>query len=274
MIAKVMARLVVIMSTGIMIVRVGPTRVRRMCETSSLVDQLRPKSNVKTCFTNTQSWYGMERSTPSWWRMLAICSGLEILPASTCAGSPPTQLNRKKMSRITPKIVGMICNNRRTTYAVTFCSSLHGRLLGGHVDVEVLVVGIQDGVLLVALHPRILQVVEAPDHAQPPRSIREHEPVHLAIELVPLGPVGHAQRFLVEPVVLREPEARLVGLVGVGAVEKLQEVLRVGVVGDPGRARHLEVAQALVGEEVGELLGLRLHADSHGGERLGPELGE
>ena len=38
-------------------VSVGPTRVSRMRETSSLVDQLRPKSNVKTCFTNTQSWY-------------------------------------------------------------------------------------------------------------------------------------------------------------------------------------------------------------------------
>ncbi len=43
------------MSTGTMIVSVGPTRVMRMCETSSLVDQLRPKSNVKTCFTKIQS---------------------------------------------------------------------------------------------------------------------------------------------------------------------------------------------------------------------------
>jgi hypothetical protein len=47
--------------------------------------------------------------------MLAICSGLEIFPASTCAGSPPTQLNRKKMSRITPRIVGIICQMRRIT---------------------------------------------------------------------------------------------------------------------------------------------------------------
>jgi hypothetical protein len=100
-------------------VSVGPTRVTRMRETSSLVDQLRPKSNVKTCFTKTQSWYQKGSSTPSCLRMLAICSGLEILPASTCAGSPPTQLKRKKMSRITPKIVGIICHSLRITYAAT-----------------------------------------------------------------------------------------------------------------------------------------------------------
>ena len=57
MIEKTTARDVVMMSTGIMIVRVGPTRVSRMRETSSLVDQLRPKSKVNTCCTNTHSWY-------------------------------------------------------------------------------------------------------------------------------------------------------------------------------------------------------------------------
>src|SRR5258708_3402779 len=55
MIAKRTASEVSMITTGIMMVRVGPTRVRRMCETSSLVDQLRPKSKVKTCFTKTQS---------------------------------------------------------------------------------------------------------------------------------------------------------------------------------------------------------------------------
>ncbi len=96
-----------------MIVSVGPTRVRMMRETSSLVDQLRPKSKVKTCFTNTQSWYQYGSSTPSCFLMLAICSGLEIFPASTCAGSPPTALKRKKMSRITPASVGIICHSLR-----------------------------------------------------------------------------------------------------------------------------------------------------------------
>src|ERR1700733_941853 len=112
--------------------------------------------------------------------MLAICSGLEILPASTIAGSPPTQLKRKKMSRITPPIVGMICHSRRITYAVTMPPSSHGQVLRGHVEVQVLEVRIQDRVLLVSLHPRVLQVVEDAVHAQAPRRVGQDEAVHLA----------------------------------------------------------------------------------------------
>jgi len=55
MIANMTERLVSMMTTGIMIVSVGPTRVSRMRETSSLVDQLRPKSNVKTCLAKISS---------------------------------------------------------------------------------------------------------------------------------------------------------------------------------------------------------------------------
>src|SRR5436853_7156411 len=104
--------------------------------------------------------------------MLAICSGLEIFPASTWAGSPPTQLNRMKISRITPAIVGIICQILRITYAVTVSSlweSPHGDLLGRHIEVEVFEVGIEDRVLLVALHPRVLQMVVDAVHAQAPR---------------------------------------------------------------------------------------------------------
>src|SRR4051812_13040305 len=105
--------------------------------------------------------------------MFAICSGLEILPASTCAGSPPTQLNRMKMSRMTPAIVGIICQIRRMTYAATKASFalLGAGLLGHHVEVEVLEVGVEDGVLLVALHPRVLQVVVDAVHAEPRRGV-------------------------------------------------------------------------------------------------------
>src|SRR5215831_3890799 len=122
--------------------------------------------------------------------MLAIWSGLEILPARTCAGSPPTQLNRMKISRITPKMVGIICQILRITYAVISTPSsprgrlLHGGLLGGHVDVEPLVVGIQDRVLLVSLHPRILQVVELARDPQAPRGIGKNEPRHLPVQAV------------------------------------------------------------------------------------------
>src|SRR5258705_4474960 len=49
--------------------------------------------------------------------MFSICSGLEILPASRYAGSPPTQLNRANTSSTTPSRVGTICQSRRTTYA-------------------------------------------------------------------------------------------------------------------------------------------------------------
>src|SRR6476659_9425004 len=120
--------------------------------------------------------------------MLAICSGLEILPASTCAGSPPTQLKRKKISRMTPAIVGIICHSLRITYAVTSRSLLaklllpgDGRLLGRHVDIEVLEVRIQDRMLLVSLDPRVLQVVVGAMHAQPPGRIHEDQPDHLAV---------------------------------------------------------------------------------------------
>src|SRR5688500_16476244 len=146
--------------------------------------------------------------------MFAICSGLEILPASTCAGSPPTQLNRKKMSRITPAIVGIICHSLRITYAVMRAllsprgSSSHGHLLGGHVQIQVLEVGIQDRVLLVPLHPGVLQVVVDAMHAQANRRVREEQAVHLAVDRVPRGAVGQAERLLVEAVVLGMPEAR------------------------------------------------------------------
>src|SRR5258706_12739743 len=96
---------------------------------------------------------------------MAYCAGFEILNASSCAGSSSTQLNRKKMSRITPAIVGIICHSLRITYAVIAFSSLFAvllarQLLRGHVDVQVLEVGIENRVFLVALHPRVLRMVE------------------------------------------------------------------------------------------------------------------
>src|SRR5688572_11622 len=50
--------------------------------------------------------------------MLSICSWLLILPASTYAGSPPTQLNSTKTRSTTPSSVGTICQSLRTMYAV------------------------------------------------------------------------------------------------------------------------------------------------------------
>src|SRR6185369_6062274 len=134
-------------------------------------------------------------------------------------GSPPTQLNRKKISRITPARVWIICHSLRTTYAVIalllvgISPLLLGRgLLLRDVDVEVLEVGIEDRVFLVALHPSVLQVVEDAVHAQAPGRVGEQQAVHLAVELVALGAVGEALRALVGLVVLGKLEARLVRL--------------------------------------------------------------
>src|SRR4051812_36654768 len=118
--------------------------------------------------------------------MFAICSGFEILPARTCAGSPPTQLNRKKMSRMTPAIVGIICQSLRITYAVMRASSAssHGDLLRRQVEIQVFEIGVEDRVLLVSLHPRVLQVIEDAVHAQPPGRVREHQAIHFTVEAI------------------------------------------------------------------------------------------
>ncbi len=101
-------------SSGTSTVSDGPSRVSRMCDTRSFVLQLAPKSAVTICLMKMPSCTQYGWSTPSWRRMLSICSWLLILPASTYAGSPPTQLNRKNTSRTTPSIVGTICHKRRT----------------------------------------------------------------------------------------------------------------------------------------------------------------
>ena len=54
-----------------------------MFETFSLVLHDAPKSPVSTCLMKIQSWTQTGWSTPSWRRMLSICSWFEILPAST-----------------------------------------------------------------------------------------------------------------------------------------------------------------------------------------------
>jgi hypothetical protein len=88
--------------------------VAKISETRSLVDQLAPKSTLRICLTKIQSCTHQGSSTPSWRRMLAIVSGLEILPASRYAGSPPIQLKRMKTSSTTPASVGMNCQRRRS----------------------------------------------------------------------------------------------------------------------------------------------------------------
>src|ERR1700675_641522 len=129
--------------------------------------------------------------------MLAICSALEILPASTYAGSPPTQLNRRNTRTITPSSVGIICQSRRTIYAyichlrrerrcaprslpLPLPSSPRRRLVAGgrgsigvtspasRPDVDVLPFGVQDRVLLVPEHLRLSEHVAIAADVEPP----------------------------------------------------------------------------------------------------------
>ena len=91
-------------------VSVAGRRVRKMSETCSRVSQLRPKSKVKMSRTKMPSWTNHGRSRPSSRRMASICSWLATWPARICAGSPPKNLKRKKMSTMTPARVGTICH--------------------------------------------------------------------------------------------------------------------------------------------------------------------
>src|ERR1051325_6382568 len=93
---------VLMRSSGTSTVSDGPSRVLKMSDTRSLVAQLAPKSAVAICLTKMPSCVGYDSSTPSWRWMFSICSGLEILPARRYAGSPPTQLKRKKTRSTTP----------------------------------------------------------------------------------------------------------------------------------------------------------------------------
>src|SRR5437763_4069763 len=113
--------------------------------------------------------------------MLAICSALEIFPASTYAGSPPTQLKRTNTSTMTPRIVGIICHTRRMMYAyiarylrrnrffarrLIFARRL-GSLIAARVaadvaaragtrpHIDVLPLGVEDRMLLVAPNLRL-----------------------------------------------------------------------------------------------------------------------
>jgi hypothetical protein len=96
-----------------MMVNVAGRRVAKMSEIASLVVQLRPQLKVKTCWTKTQSCSITDLSSPNCARNEASRSGEAFMPAMISTGSPPKNLNRKKISRITPSRVGSICRMRR-----------------------------------------------------------------------------------------------------------------------------------------------------------------
>src|SRR5258708_548027 len=157
--------------------------------------------------------------------MLAICSALEILPASTYAGSPPTQLNRMNTSTMTPSIVGIICQSRRMMYA--YICHLHrerrcappslplpysprrGLVTGARAsidvtspascpDIDVLPLGVQDRVLLVPEHLRLCEHVAIATDVEPPGCKGLDDLCHLVIQLIALRRGRHPDALLVE----------------------------------------------------------------------------
>ena len=97
-----------------MIVSVAGRRVRKMCETFSLVAQLLPQSNVKICFTKIQSctYHGLVDAELRA-DVVDLLGRRESARRESRAGSPPNHLNRKKISRMTPASVGIICHSLR-----------------------------------------------------------------------------------------------------------------------------------------------------------------
>src|SRR5947199_9972373 len=185
--------------------------------------------------------------------MFSICSALEIFPASTYAGSPPTQLNRRNTRRMTPSSVGIICHRRRMIYPYTRppCRrSACGRLapqpcpqgwgmramlpaLPRRVDIDVLPLRVENRMLLIPQHPRLDQHVAVAADAEPPRRVGLDDAGHLVVEPVAFGSRGNADALLVELVVLGNGRAGIVALEDILAVEKLHEVVCIGIVGDP-----------------------------------------
>src|SRR5258706_10109765 len=130
-----------------------------------------------------------------------------------------------KTSTMTPRIVGIICHSRRMMYAyithlhrdrgsaprVTALSPRRSVTLArariaaasaaSRPDVDVLPLGVQDGMLLVPDHLRLHDLVAVAADVEPPRRIGLDDLGHLVIQLVSLG----RRR--------RQPDAPLVELV-------------------------------------------------------------
>src|ERR1051326_1524932 len=247
---------VLMRSSGTSTVSDGPSRVLKMSDTRSLVAQLAPKSAVAICLTKMPSCVGYDSSTPSWRRMFSICSGLEILPARRYAGSPPTQLKRKKTSSTTPASVGTNCHSRRSVYGIK-----GRRSRASEVDVHPL--GVEHRVLGVPDDARLLQRVADARVRQQPCGVELHDARHLVVQAVALRAIGPAARAFVAAVELFRLVAGVVALVRVRAVEELHEVVAVRVVRDPGAVVDHHAAFLLQLDQLREafLLDLEAHAD-------------
>src|SRR5205807_8796018 len=107
--------------------------------------------------------------------MFSICAGLEILPASRYAGSPPTKLNRKNTSSTTPSSVGANCHRRRTTYASK------ASVPGSWREIEIHPLGVQHRVLGEPDDVRLLQRVADAAVGEQPHRVHFHSARHLVV---------------------------------------------------------------------------------------------
>ena len=115
-------------------------------------------------------------------------------------------------------------------------------------------------------------MVEGAVYPKPPRRIGHHQPVHVTIEFIAFRAVRYFQRGQIQAVILCQLESGVIGNFRVGAIQQLQKILCVGVIGDPGDARYLKFADLAVFEQVSKLHRHRGHTQTHRRHALDPEL--
>ena len=216
-------------SSGTVIISDAGSRDANMCDTTSLVLQLAPKSNVTTCFTKISSCIQYGSSMPSCLRMLAICSGLEILPQQI-GRITADHVEQRKDQQDYPAIVGIILPQS----ANDVC---------GH-DLVTLALGCRS----TSSSPA------APGAACPEQPTGKPSgcgngsrrvPRRIGLELLRISRdkacpapdrLGSTADCFIEFVVAGLFVTAVVGFANVLAVEQLREVVAIGVVGDPRRA--------------------------------------
>src|SRR3954469_15213920 len=124
------------------------------------------------------------------------------------------------------------------------------------------------------LHPWLEERIAIAAVAEDPHAVDLHDARHLAVEPVARVAVRKEARLLVAAIEFRRAVAGVVALSGVRAIEKLHEVIAVGVVGDPCRAPHHQPALVLQLVQFREAVLVDLHAHADGVEGALPQLVE
>ena len=128
-----------------------------------------------------------------------------------------------------------------------------GTLFPGR-DAVVLLHAVREIVGVIAFEPRLGKVVVHAVAHEDPGAVLDHDVFHAPVERRAPGRILHLAHLLVQPVELGVDVVSAVRSGrGVGAVEKLQKVLGVRVVGQPGNPKHLRLAAGELGQERGPI---------------------